>query len=48
MKYDMDDRVLIQGSIGRIKGSKMYADIIIDITHEKLDKSISVPYPLRT
>ena len=45
-KYPMDERVLIADILaGKVKTMMIYADIIVDISHEKLDKSFQYRVP---
>lgn len=44
VKYPMDERVLISEVLEELK-EKMYADIIIDISHEQLDKTFQYAVP---
>lgn len=47
-KYPMDERVLIAEILKEDQEQKsmMYADIIVDISHEKLDRSFQYRVPL--
>ena len=50
-KYPMDERVLIADILARQMRKRegmIFADMIVDISHEKLDRKLSVSCPART